>query len=188
MGAVQQGQARVRGDEQGHADDAQGLAALLAVVALRQLAAMVEGTDVGEEVGSVEEDPAQVGLDGGGDVGGDAVHVIPEALGGELGGANGRQAGQGGGVEPAGEGGLGAGGLWLACGPSTSRWRWALLCLKCAGSVAGRSIRVRLCLSVCLASGSRRNRTGPVPPKTGEWFALPWPRFESRGGRKTYDA
>ena len=43
-------------------------------------------------------------------MGGNAVHVVPEALAGELGRAQGEQARKDGGVEPAGEGDLGAGG------------------------------------------------------------------------------
>ncbi len=98
VGAVQQGQVGVGGDEQGEADDAQGGAALLAVAALGEGGLVVEGVDEGQEVGGVEEHLAQVDLevaDQGGDevafdgldgVGGDAVHVVPKALAGELGG------------------------------------------------------------------------------------------------------
>ena len=122
VGAVQQGQAGLGGDEQGDADDAQGLATLLGMAALGQRGALVEGVDVGEEVGGVEQDAAgveaelalhggdEVAFDGGNSLGLDAVHVVPEALGGELGGAEGEQAMEGGGVEPAGERGPGAGG------------------------------------------------------------------------------
>ena len=92
------------------------------MAALGQLGAPVEGADVGEEVGGVEQQVVQVeaelaahvadqvALDGSDGVAGDAVHVIPEALAGELAGADGQQAVQGGGVEPAGESGLGGGG------------------------------------------------------------------------------
>ena len=119
---MQQGQAGIGADQQGDADDAQGLAALLGMAAPGQRRALVEGVDVGEEVGGVEQDTAQVdaehaghagddiALDGGDGVGGDALEVFPEALGGELGGGQGEQAGEGGGVVPVGEGGLGAGG------------------------------------------------------------------------------
>ncbi len=98
------------------------LRALLAVAALSQLGALVEGIEVGEEVGGVKQHLAQVETElaghGGNDVAfhggeggdGDAVHLVPEALAGELVGAQGEQAAQGGGVEPAGEAGLGAGG------------------------------------------------------------------------------
>ena len=119
---MQQGQAEVGRDEQRDAHDAQRLAALLAVAALGQRGALVEGVDVGEEVGGVEQHLAQVDAElagHGGDevafdgldrVGGDAVHVVPEALAGKLGGADREQSLQDGGVEPGGEGGLGAGG------------------------------------------------------------------------------
>ena len=40
---------------------------------------------------------------------GDAVHVVPEALAGQLGGLEGKQAVQDGALEPGGKGGLGAG-------------------------------------------------------------------------------
>ena len=121
-GAVQQGQAEVGGHQQRHAHDAQRLAALLAVAALGQLGALVEGVDVGEEVGGVEQQPAQVeveladhggdevALDGGDGVQREAVHVLPEALAGQLAGLQAEQAGQHGAGEPVGEAGLGAGG------------------------------------------------------------------------------
>ena len=60
IGAMQQGQAEVGRDQQGHADDAQRPAALLAVTALSQLGALVEGIDVGKEVGGVKQHLAQV--------------------------------------------------------------------------------------------------------------------------------
>ncbi len=122
IGAMQQRQAEVGRDEQRDAYDAQRLAALLAVAALGQRGALVEGVNVGEEVGGVEQHLAQVDAElagHGGDevafdgldrVGGDAVHVVPEALAGELGGADGEQSWEDGGVEPGCEGGLGAGG------------------------------------------------------------------------------
>ena len=121
VGAVQQGQVGVGGDEQGEADDAQGGAALLAVAALGEGGLVVEGVDEGEEVGGVEEHLAQVDLevaDQGGDevafdgldgVGGDAVHVVPKALAGELGGFEREQAVEDGALEPGGDGGFGAG-------------------------------------------------------------------------------
>ena len=91
------------------------------MAALGQLATLVEGVDVGEEVGGVEEQAAEVQVEGarhaadevafdGGDGGGpDALEVFPEALGGELRGGQGEQAGEGGIAVPVGEGGLGAG-------------------------------------------------------------------------------
>ena len=115
-------QARVGGDQQGDTDDAQGLAAFLAVAAPGQLGTLVKGADVGEEVGGVEQHLVQVeaelaghvadkvAFDGSDRVAGDAVHVIPEALAGELAGADGQQAAEGRGVEPAGESGHGSGG------------------------------------------------------------------------------
>ena len=170
VGAVQQGQVGVGGDEQGEADDAQGGAALLAVAALGEGGLVVEGVDEGEEVGGVEEHLAQVDLevadqaddaqggaallavaalgegglvvegvdegeevggveehlaqvdlevaDQGGDevafdgldgVGGDAVHVVPKALAGELGGFEREQAVEDGALEPGGDDGFGAG-------------------------------------------------------------------------------
>ena len=121
IGPVQQRQAEIGRHEQGQADDAQGLAAFLAVTALGELGALVEGVDVGEEIGGVEEHLPEVDVEDGGHAGDDVafdgldggrretVHVVPEALAGELAGADGEQAGQDGGVEPAGEAGLGAG-------------------------------------------------------------------------------
>ena len=103
IGAMQQRQARVGADQQGHADDAQGLAAFLAVAASGQLGALVEGADVGEEVGGIEQQLVQaeaelaahvadqVAFDGSDRGGGDAVHVVPEALAGELAGADRQQ-------------------------------------------------------------------------------------------------
>ena len=58
IGAVQQGQAAIGADQQGHADDPQGLATFLGMAALGQRRALVEGVDVGEEVGGVEQDAA----------------------------------------------------------------------------------------------------------------------------------
>ena len=83
---------------------------------------LVKGADVGEEIGGVEQHLVQVeaelaghvadkvAFDGSDRVERDAVHVIPEALAGELAGADGQQAAEDRGVEPAGESGLGSGG------------------------------------------------------------------------------
>ncbi len=107
VGAVQQGQVGVGGDEQGEADDAQGGAALLAVAALGEGGLVVEGVDEGEEVGGVEEHLAQVDLEVA-DQGGDEVAF------------DGLDGGFGAGVEAAVEDGdeqVGAdGGAWAALG------------------------------------------------------------------------
>ena len=83
---------------------------------------MVEGIDEGEEVGGVEEDPAgvevtvadqvvgQVTFDEFDGLGRDAGHVVPEALAGQLLGADIQEAAQGGALEPAGHPDLAAGG------------------------------------------------------------------------------
>ena len=82
--------------QQGQPDDPQGGATLLAVAALGQRAPLVERIDEGEEIGGIEEDLAdiqselpdqvggQVAFDGDDGVRGDAVHLVPEPLAGQL--------------------------------------------------------------------------------------------------------
>lgn len=79
-------------DQQRQAHDAQRLASFLALAALSQCVAFVEGIDEGEEIGGIKEDLLQVdlelphhlghdiALDGGDRLAGHPVHVIPEAL------------------------------------------------------------------------------------------------------------
>ena len=94
VGMMQQRQVEVGGDEESEADDPQRL--FLAVAALGQRAALVEGVDEGEEVGGVEQDAPEVdvevahqagddvALDPGDGVERDPVHVVPEPLAREL--------------------------------------------------------------------------------------------------------
>ena len=83
--------------------------------------ALVETVDEGEEIGGVKEDPADVDLEAGDQVvgqvaldpldglGGNAGHVVPEALAGQLLGADIQEASQRGALEPAGHPDLAAG-------------------------------------------------------------------------------
>ncbi len=93
---VAQRDVKVRRHQQRQSDEAQGGTTLLAVTALGQRAPFVERIDKGEEVGGIEQDladiqselPDQVGgqiaLDGNDGVWGEAVHLVPEALAGQL--------------------------------------------------------------------------------------------------------
>ena len=121
VGLVAQGEVEIGGHRQGQADDPQGGAAFLARAALGEGAAVVEAIDEGEEIGGVEEDPADVAvavadqvvgqiafdpLDG---LGGDAGHGVPGTLAGELLGADIEEPSRGGALEPAGHLDLAAG-------------------------------------------------------------------------------
>src|SRR5207248_9150046 len=103
-------------------DDAQGGVAFFALTPLGQGAARIKGVDEGEAISGIEEDPADVDgevadqmvgevafdpLDG---LGGDAGHVVPEALAGQLLGADIQEPSQSGTLEPAGHPDLAAGG------------------------------------------------------------------------------
>ena len=93
----------------------------LLLTALGERAPFVEGIDEGEEVGGIEEDLAdiqgeladqmggEVALDGDDGLGGDPVHLVPEALAGQLLGAEVEEAAQGGAFEPGGDLRLAAG-------------------------------------------------------------------------------
>ena len=96
IGVVEERHVTIGGDEQREPEDAQIGAPLLAVPALGQLRAGVEAVDKSEEVGGVEQQAVQVqpkarhrccreiALDGDDFLGADAIHVVPEALAGEL--------------------------------------------------------------------------------------------------------
>src|SRR5207248_4838955 len=102
-------------------DDPQGGATFFALTAPGEGAAVVETIDEGEEIGGVEEDPAdvdgevadqavgQIALDPLDGLGGDARHVVPEALAGQLLGADIEDPSQRGALEPAGHADLAAG-------------------------------------------------------------------------------
>ena len=121
IGAVQQWQVGVGGDEQRETDDAQ-VAAFLAVAALGEGGTGVEGIDEGEEVGGVEQHAPRVDIELAHQAGDevaldrldglarDAVHVVPEALAAELARLDVEQAVEDGVVEPLGDAGLGTGG------------------------------------------------------------------------------
>ena len=100
VGVVAERDMEIGGHQQGQSDDPQGGAALLALTAAGEGGAVVEGVDEGEEIGGVEEDAAdvdvevadqmvgEVALDGHDGLGRDPGHVVPEALAGQLLGAD----------------------------------------------------------------------------------------------------
>ena len=93
---VHQRYMEVGGDQQGETDDPKSRAAVLALAALSERGAFVEGVDEGEEIRGVEEDSLQidvelahhvrheVSLDGDDRIVRHPVHVVPKALAGEL--------------------------------------------------------------------------------------------------------
>jgi len=122
IGAVEERDVEVRGDQEGEPDDAKRGAPFLALATLGHGVSRIEGVDEGEEVGGIEENALEVeveladelrgeiALDGDEVLSGDAVHVVPEALAGELAGLEAEQPPQHGGFEPLGNAGLAAGG------------------------------------------------------------------------------
>ncbi len=118
---MQQGQAVVGNHEHGETDDAQRLAPLPAVAALRERCPVDETVDEGEEVGGIEQHLPQVNgkpvnlgrgdvaLDVGDGVLRGPVHVVPEPPAGQLPWPNVQPVRQDGRLEPVADAGLRAG-------------------------------------------------------------------------------
>lgn len=106
----------ITGCQQCEADDAQRFSSFFAMAALRECRALVKAVDVGEKVGCIEQQFADIGLEAvqhTGDniafdidqcVARDAVHIVPETLAGQLFGIDACDPCQSGCVVPMGDG------------------------------------------------------------------------------------